>query len=71
MLAVAWSVGAPSQKHDHVMLWVSCCLGFFGLLRAAEFIAPLPGKDFDAGVHLSLKDIALDSHSSASLVQVK
>ena len=53
------------------MLWVACCLGFFGFLRAAEFTAPPPGKDFNAGVYLSLQDIALDSRSSASLVRVK
>ena len=40
------SVGVPSLKHDHVMLWAVCCLGFFGCT------APLSGKDFDAGVHL-------------------
>ena len=53
------------------MLWTACCLVFFGFLRATEFTAPPSGKDFDAGVHLSLQDIALDSRSSPNLVRVK
>ena len=55
----------------HVMLLVVWCLGFFGFRREAGFTAPPLGKDFNAGVHLSLQDIALDSHSSPSRVRVK
>ena len=42
---------------DHVMLWVACCLVFFGFLRAGEFTV---NSSFDLAVHLSIGDIQAD-----------
>lgn len=44
------------------------CLWFMGMWGT---LAGPSGKDFDAGVPLSLEEIALDSHSLPSLMQVK
>lgn len=55
---------------DSCMIWAACCLGFFGFLRAGEFTVPSM-EDFDPEAHLSLADIALDSHSSPSLMRVR
>lgn len=49
------------------MIWAACCLGF---LRAGEFTVPSL-EAFDAGLHLSVADIALDCHSSPSVVRVR
>ena len=50
------------------MLWAACCLGYFRFMRAGEFIhvavncrAPAP---------ILVLDIAVDSHSSSSMVRV-
>ena len=56
-------------ERDTIMLWASFCIGFFGFLRAGEFTVP-GDRTFDPGVHLCVRDIALDSHTSPTLVRV-
>lgn len=68
MLKDTW-ITSPLQP-DHVMLWAVACTGFFGFLRAGEFIVPSPGA-YDPDVHLNLSDIAIDSHSDPSMVCMK
>ena len=51
------------------MIWAACCLGLFGFLHAGEFTVPL-AAEFNQEVHLSLVDVALDFHSSHSLMRV-
>ena len=55
---------------DTVMLKAVCCLGFFGFLRTAEFTVPSCNK-YDPGIHLSLADIAIDSHSKPTVLQIR
>ena len=60
--------GLPSSA-DGNMIWAACCVGFFGFLRAGEFTTPSL-EAYDASVHLSLSDVALDSHSTPSLIRL-
>ena len=57
----------PTDSMDGAMLWASACIGFFGFLRAGEFTVPSPSA-YDPEVHLNLADIAIDSHTTPSLV---
>ena len=57
----------PAHSPDSLML---CCLGFFGLLRAGEFTVPSLAE-FDPNIHLTVADVALDSHSCPSIIWVR
>ena len=70
-LWLVWSVGASSLKHDHVMVWAVCCLGAFRFWRVAELTSPPLGKNFNTGVHLSLKSMALNSCSLVAWAENK
>ena len=48
------------------LLWAACCLGFFGFLRAGEFVATRS----NGGTPLMASDIAVDSHSCPSTLRV-
>ena len=43
---------------DHKLMWAAMTLGFFGLLRAAEFTVPSQSK-FNTGIHLTMNDVSL------------
>ena len=58
------------QQPELVTVWAAVCTGLLGFLRAGEFTVPSL-ESHDAGVHLSLSDIALDSHSDPSMVQLR
>ena len=51
------------------MLWAVCCMGFFGFMRAGEFVVTSQ-KDFDPSVSLCPGDVAVDSYHSHSVIQV-
>ena len=53
-----------------IMLWAAACVGFFGFLRAGEFTIP-SSNAYDPEVHLSLADVALDSHTAPSMVRLR
>ncbi len=55
---------------DQVMLWAAACRGFFGFLRAGEFTVPT-ARGYDPDVHLSLQDLAIESHTATSLVRLR
>ena len=62
-----WSYSA--EDPDTKRIWAACCLWFFAFLRAEEMTTPDEGG-YDAGVHLSFGDIALDNLQKPSFVQV-
>ena len=57
------------SKYDNVLLWAACCLAFFGFLRCGEFTVPSQ-NEYDPTAHLSLEDIAVDSKSAPTVIQV-
>jgi len=52
------------MAYNSIMLWAACCTAFFGFLRLT---APSLTQN-DPEAHLSLADVALDSHNSPSKV---
>lgn len=58
-----------AAQFDVIMLWAACCMGFFGFMRAGEFTVK-SSTDMDAESCLSAQDVAVDSHSSPSMVKV-
>lgn len=64
----AWSA-VPPMDYTRVMLWAAFLLGFFGFLRSGEFTCPSL-EAFKLGVHLSPRDLAVDSHLSPSYLAV-
>ena len=54
---------------DTKMMWAACCLGFFAFLRAGEMTVP-SDAEYDPGVLLSIRDVALDSSLQPSLIRV-
>lgn len=52
---------------DNVMLWAACCLGFFGSLRAGEFIT---NSSFDPSVDLTPADLQVDSSTNPQSFRV-
>ena len=52
---------------DHVMLWATCCLGFFGFLRAGEFTV---NSVFDPNIHLTVTDLQADSLVNPSCFKI-
>ena len=64
------SIWLSTPPHpDSVMLWAASCTGFFGFLRAGEFTVPSLNS-YDASVHLNLGDLAVDSHTAPSVIQL-
>lgn len=61
---------SPPSHPDSIMLWAASCVGFFGFLRAGEFTVPSP-RSYDASVHLSLSDLAVDSHTTPSMIRLR
>lgn len=57
------------EDRDHIMLWATCCMLFFGFLRAGEVTVPSM-RQYDPGCHLSVGDVKLDSLVEPSLVSV-
>ena len=65
-----WSAAGPDP--DTSMLWVACCLGFFGFLGAGEMTVPSEAG-FDPSVHLLIRreDIAVDDARAPTVLRVR
>jgi hypothetical protein len=62
-----------TDNHDHKLMWAAMTLGFFGLLRAAEFTVPTQSQ-FNPNIHLTMSDISLrttDNGTSFMSVNIK
>ena len=55
--------------YNNILIWVACCLAFFGFLQVSEFTAP---SDiwYDNDCHLSIDDISIDSRDNPQLLKV-
>ena len=63
-------VWGPTAAHrDTKMIWVACCLCFFGFLRAGEMTVP-GDNNYDKAIHLSVSDMAVDDQVKPSILQV-
>ena len=62
-----WEPSASDPKV--VMLWVACCLGFFGFLRTVKMTLP-SDSEHDPLVHLSYKDIAVDDPANPQTISI-
>ncbi len=69
LLRKMFKVWKDTNDPDAAMLPAACSLGVFGFLKAAEFTTP-SSAEYDPGCHLSLADIALDSHSAPTTIRV-
>ena len=59
---------ATSTDYQNILLWGACCVGFFGFMRSGEFTTSTTA--FNPSCHLSIQDVAIDSHSNPTLVQL-
>ena len=67
-LKEVWS--PQSHEHNTKMIWAACCLCFFAFLRAGEMTVPSDGA-YDASVHLSIQDIAVDDSRNPSIIRIQ
>lgn len=59
-----------AQHFDMIMLWAACCTCYFGLLRSGKICVP-SASQYDPTGHLSISDVAVDSHVNPSIVALK
>lgn len=52
------------------MLWAVACVCFFGFLRSGEATVPTQAS-YDAGTHLSISDVSIDSQSCPSTIMLR
>lgn len=56
--------------YDKTMLWAAALMCFFGFLRAGEVCVPAD-NEFDAGAHLTFRDVSVDCKLEPSMVQIR
>lgn len=62
-----WSGSA--DNFDTIMLWAASTLCFFGFFRVGEITSP-SDKGFNPQLHLSFSDVAVDSLSAPTVLQI-
>ncbi len=55
---------------DHKMLWAAATVCFFGFFRAGELTVPTDSA-YDPTAHLNFEDVAMDSLTQPSLLQIR
>ena len=55
------------NNYCNIMMWVACCMAFFGFLRSSKFTVPSQ-HCYNHNVHFSLSDITLDRRHSPTTV---
>ena len=55
------------MEYQNIMMWVACCVAFFGCLYCGEFTVPSQ-SNYDPAIHLSHHDVLVDSKASPSMV---
>ena len=64
----SWESQGPT--FDRRMLWAAACTCFFGFLRSGE--ATVPSRSaYDPAIHLSVSDIAVDSHRAPTSIALR
>ena len=59
-----------SHSYTNILIWVACCLAFFGFLRVSEFTIPSI-TSYNEESHLSPADISIDDRNNPRLLKVK
>ena len=59
-----------AHAFDHIMIWAACCTCYFGFLRSGEICTPSDAS-YDPATHLSITDIAVNSHTNTSSIAVR
>lgn len=62
-----WST--KESDFDYIMLWAAMCVTFFGFFRMGELTVPSQDS-FNPGVHLTFKDIAVDSMTDTKVISI-
>ena len=66
MLQATWST--PPITYDSHLLWAACCVGFFGFLRAGEFIARSASDS--SGALIAASDVTRDLSYPPNFVKI-
>ncbi len=69
LVAIKQVLRKNAKKHDNIMLWAACCLGFFAFLRSGEFTLNSAAQ-FDPTLHITPQDILIDNRKNPSLMAI-
>ena len=67
--AIKKVLDAASTDYQNILLWAACCVRFFWFMRSGEFTLTSTTA-FNPTCHLSVQDVAIDSHLNPTLVQL-
>ena len=70
MCSIKGSLALQPRDYNSVMVWVACCIGFFGFLWRNEFLVP-DDAHFNPDTHLALDDITLADHQGRQAFHLK